>query len=82
MALGAARFQKLRGAELSEGQIGVKFFEGNRFPRAAMFFCKRVVSVAILCLLFISLKMIENGSSILNLCCIRFFYILEVCKFI
>ena len=39
-----ARFQKLRGAG------GAKFSEGARFPRAAMFFCKLVISVATLSL--------------------------------
>ena len=37
-----------KGAELSEGQGGAKFSEGAKFSRAAMFFCKRVISVVTL----------------------------------
>ena len=51
MALGA-RFQKLTllsgGAGFSEGQGGAKFSERVRFWKATMFFCKRVICVALL----------------------------------
>ena len=54
MALGAI-FQKLRGEGGGLSIRGAEFSNGARLLRATMFFCKHVISVAALSLLFISL---------------------------